>query len=355
MQTGGQPCARHLFESQLGRQEPDGLGGACRAGCAQLRPDELLQGNGLRTDVPPGGVRELDRPHHHRHLGVSGRRLAHLRQGLADGLVQRGDLLAAHRPRVIREPEELESSPGDLTPRNRDDGRHGCFPRGCDTPASPSDDDVTTADRRSHTLFLNGPSPRPICAGQTVGGTHVMLRALYQEESRKTERILNGLQPRQSGVGVEFDRWCLGRGHCRPTFGRLSWHRLAFALVRLHASCRKDESRWRSWRVSMVRRCRSSRPGSRSGIAGSSSATRSTRSGGCTGPVAGWKPSTSPGCGGASGDSSSRPSTSTGCRERLYRTIAASGIEEGTVYLQITRGVARGRTRSPIRPYRRPS
>ena len=90
----------------------------------------------------------------------------------------------------------------------------------------------------------------------------------------------------------------------------------------------------------MARPCRSSRPGSRSGIAGSSSATRSTRSSGCTGAAAGWRPSTSRGCGGASRSSTSPRHDLARLMARVHRTIAASGIEEGTVYVQITRGVA---------------
>lgn len=41
--------------------------------------------------------------------------------------------------------------------------------------------------------------------------------------------------------------------------------------------------------------------------------------------------------------------------DRARRTLARSGINEGTVYVQITRGVARGPMRFPIRPCRRPS
>ena len=40
--------------------------------------------------------------------------------------------------------------------------------------------------------------------------------------------------------------------------------------------------------------------------------------------------------------------------ERSYETIRASGIREGPLYLQITRGVAPGRIRFPIPPFRRP-
>ena len=94
--------------------------------------------------MPFGIVRKANRSHRDLHFRMPTNRIANLWQRLPNRLIQRGNLLAAHRTRTIRQPKELQRFPSDspLRDRNRssDSASHEESPRSKDVATNSRHD-----------------------------------------------------------------------------------------------------------------------------------------------------------------------------------------------------------------------